>query len=636
MRAWSWILRFAQNVRRGKVHPERPFGAASVRRLRTPGWWIWLLIANASAQPAAIPEAEALNPPTSQRLAAMHAAAQRDGWAPYGAVVRAAARRAYEGEKLPAAEAWFNVYRWVALFGEAEADFVPRWIEAVQAARVGHANMATRYDMRSQPLATSLRPELQWWLIGNAAFSAEFFALLSPVDFLPRVFEILAELYQRDPARFKTHASLALAIAVVYDVPPPPSWPHGQVTAEALPRQLPAPAEAFAWWIRQEQLGRLYHKAARLGADELKFVVDVAAPFRELEWAQHACNVALNQLPVAYTMVRYRPDRMAGNIAVWPGATYRLPDILAAGGICADQAYFATQVGKARGVPTLFFYGAGNDGRHAWFGYLDGNQKWRLDAGRYAEQRFVTGYARDPQTWRQFTDHELQFLSERFRALPSYRQSRVHAAFADDYLALGNARAAGRAARQAVNFERRNQPGWETLIAAARKEGRDAKTVESVMREAALAFRAYPDLEAQYVNRVADSLRARGETSAAELEVRRIATKHKSGREDLSVQQSRDIVRRAMSTEPLLGQIRAYNSVVDTYGHGAGIGFFDEVVVGFVEHLVQLNQRAEAAKAIERARRTLQVAPGSQLATEFDRLADKVKVAKGGPLITDR
>src|SRR5688572_5120302 len=162
-------------------------------------------------------------------------------------------------------------------------------------------------------------------------------------------------------------------------------------------------------------------------------------------------------------MIRYRNDRVTSNTYAWTEQTYTLAEIMATGGICSDQAYFATQVGKARGVPTLLIYGAGNDGRHAWFGFLDEGGKWQLDAGRYAEQRFVTGFALDPQTWAQFSDHELQFLSERFRALPAFKQSQVHALFAAEYLALDKAPASAVAARKAVNFERRNQSGWETL-----------------------------------------------------------------------------------------------------------------------------------------------------------------------------
>ena len=578
-----------------------------------------------AAQAGSIPDAETVSVPTPARLATVQAAALRDGWSPQSAALRAAAFRAYERGQLAAGAAWLNVYRWSALFGEAETEFVPRWIAAVQSARVAHANMPARYEPRARPLAAIVSRDLQAWLVGDAKFSAEFFSILTPVDYLPKTLEILNDLHQRDPARFKNYASLALALAVVYDVPPPPGWPHGQVTAEALPRIWPSPAAAFAWWVRQGEQGRTYHRLTRLGADELKFVVDAAAPFPELEWAQGAANVPLNQLARAYDMIRYRRDRLTSDRPIWPGDTYRLAEILTAGGICADQAYFATQVGKARGVPTLLICGAGNDGRHAWFGFLDGNQAWQLDAGRYAEQRFVTGYAFDPQTWSEVSDHDLKFLAERFRALPPFKESRVHQIFAAEYLAAGQAPAAGAAARKAVNYERRNEAGWETLIAAARKEGRDAKTVEGLLREAALAFQRYPDIEARYVNRVADSLRARGETSAAEAEVRRISVKNKDQRGDLSVQQARDSVRRVIATEPLAGQIRAYNAAVDLQGRGAGAGFFDEVVTGFVEHLVNLGRKPEALQAIERAQRTLKVEPNTQLAADFDRLTRRVK-----------
>ncbi len=579
----------------------------------------------AAAQPAAIPEAEAMAPPTPVRLAAIHAAARRDGWAPQVAGLRRTALLAYQRDKLAAAETWFHVYRWAALFAEPESDFVPRWVQAVNAAKVGHPGLNALTTARPQALGDSLSPELQVWLTGNAAVSAEFFALLSPVDFLPKVFQILDELHRADPARFKSHARLALAIAVVFDVPPPPDWPHGQVSAAALPRKLPAPIEAFAWWLRQEQLGRTFHKISRLGADELKYVVDAAAPFAELEWAEKMADYPLGQLARAYTMVRYRASRVANDTAIWPGGTYRLPDILREGGICCDQAYFATQVGKARGVPTLFFHGAGNDGRHAWFGFLDGNRKWQLDAGRYAEQRFVTGYARDPQTWREFSDHELQFLAERFHDLPSFRQSRVHADFAADLLAAGDAAGAGAAARKAVNFERRNQAAWDTLVAAAQKAGRDARTIEALWREAALAFQRYPDLEALCINRTAESLRARGETSLADAEVGRIVSKNKGARSDLSVQQARETVLRSFAGQTLPEQIHTYNSVLETQGRGAGIAFFDGVVVVFAEHLVQLQQPAEAVRAVERARRTLKVEPNSQLEHESAQLLAKLK-----------
>lgn len=577
-----------------------------------------------AGQPA-VAEAEIAFPPTAARLREIHAAAQRDGWDVHAAPLRAAALRAYAADKAVAAEAWLNASRWAALLAENEADAVQAWIGAMNRAKAGHPNLPTNFSLRANPLAARVNPELQAWLLADADFSAQFFQLRSPLDHPVRVLEILNELFLRDPARFRSYARLALALAVVHDVPPPPWWPHHQVPATVLPRRLAAASDAFAWWTQQDRAGRTFHKLAKLDADELKFVVDSPAPFGELEWVQSVAEFPLSHLERAYTMVRYRNDRVANNAMVWTGKSYRLVDILGAGGICADQAYFATQAGKARGVPTLLFAGAGNDGRHAWFGFLDTAGKWRLDAGRHAEQRLVTGHAIDPQTWLPISDHALKFLSERFRELPSFRQARVHAIFAAEYLAAGDLRAAGVAARKAVTFERRHQPGWETLIDAARAEKRDARTLEGLWREAAQAFRGFPDLEAHYANRIAESLRARGETSAADEQARSIALKHKGGRADLSAQQAREMVWRAVGSQAPAEQIRVFNQTLDTYGRGAGIGFFDEVVVPFCDHLLGLKLQAEAVRAAERARRVLKVEPGSQLDTESQALLKRLR-----------
>jgi len=575
--------------------------------------------------PAPISDAEAVLPPTPARLAELAKTAGTDHWRASVPLLRTAARTAYLRERSEAANRWFVVARWAALLAKSEAEFVPEWIKAIEGARVGRPNLASLYDTVNLPLGRWLSPDLQRWLVGNAAFGDEFFSLLAPQDHLPAVFQLLNALHRRDPVKFARYSSLALAIALVHDVPPPPHWPHGQVSATALPRKMNAPAEVFDWWIAEDVAGRTFHRLARLQADELKFVVDAAAPLAELKWTQQVADFPLTHLDRAYTMVRYRQDRVANNHPIWPGATYTLHDILQAGGICVDQAYFATETGKARGVPTLFFTGAGNDGRHAWFGFLDTAQKWKLDVGRYAEQRFVTGYALDPQTWRQISDHELKFLAERFRTLPTFRQSAGHGAFAEDFLATKDFAAAARAARKAVTLERRNLPAWETLLAAEAKLPRTPRQIEAVLREAALAFQLYPDVAAGFSNRVSASLRARGETSAAEAEERDIARRNRSKRGDLSAQQAREILLRSMATDPVQAQERTYQSVLASFGQGAGIGFFDQVVVTFVQHLVRLGNKPAAERALVRARQTLKFEPNSQLDEDYFRLLAAVR-----------
>lgn len=602
---------------------------------RRGGWarWacaaVWLLAAaRLGAQGyAPLTDAEMLAPPTPPRLIELTAYANQAGWDKLAPVLRSAARRAYENGRLPAAERWYQVYRWSALFATTEVEFIPHWMKEVEAARVVHANLPQRWVPHKKHLGDWVAPGLQLWLVSNGDFSGQFFNLVAPVDFLPEVLHILDDLHQRDPDRFARYASLALAIAVVYDLPPPPDWPHGQVRPEAFPHHLPLPAEAFDWWIRQDQLDRTYIRIRSLGADELIFVVDAAAPFAELEWSQRNVAVPLAQLTKAYTMIRYRTDRAEKELYVWPDGAYTLAEIRRLGGICVDQAYFATQVGKARGVPTLLFRGEGKDGRHAWFGYLDGNGQWQLNAGRLGEQQLVTGYARDPQTWKDISDHELQFLSERFRTQPAYHSSSVHQEFAGDYLRAGAAAAAIRAAWKAIHFEPRNVDAWATLLDAQEKQGDTPKQIEATLYQAIAAFGNYADLEAGFSGRLCRSLRARGQLSAADFEEQRILTKNRIARGDLALLRARDSLLESMATRPLEESIKAYNALVDTQGRGAGIEFYDRIVTTFIQQLLKLNKVPEARAAAERARDRLYHPPGSQLEGEFLKLFKELNVA---------
>jgi hypothetical protein len=587
----------------------------------------WIFCASAQSQPRT-PETKENFGPSKAQLEAVYSAAQRDGWAAQLTVLRSSARESFADDNLPAAAAWLGAYRWATLFSKPQSEFIPAWVNAVNDAKVGHNGMAKVYHGGPELLADSMTPECQAWVITQPEFSAEFFSLLQPVDFLPRVFAILSELHHHDPEKLETYSSLALAIALVYDVPPPPDWPHAQVTSAKLSRTWPDPVQMFDWLTQQDRLGRTQHSLRRLRADELKFVVDVSAPLKELDWAQSSLNLPLNQLERAYTMVPYRKDRMTKDKSVWPEADYALQTILAQGGICVDQAYFANVVGKARGVPTLFFRGVGDDGRHAWFGFLGLGQQWQLDAGRYAEQKFITGYARDPQTWSLISDHELKLLAQRSQASASFRHSRLMTDFAGDFLKDGDGTSALRAARKAVNYDRRNQRAWEILLASEETLQMPAKTREASLREAMLAFAHHPDLETIYSKRISRSLRDRGESSAADFEERRIMRKFALDRADLSLRQTREAMWRINGTNSADQLVRNYNATVDRMGPGAGIAFYDEIVVPVIQHLAGLQQIIEAERALGRARRTLRVEPESQLAQEFAFASDQLRALR--------
>lgn len=575
----------------------------------------------------AIPAGELARAPTAARIAALVERGGAQGWGSVAPVLRAAAFQAYESGSgyVPA---WYYLYRWADLLGTPNHRELNDWVKAVSDAGGAHGNMPLQYEPRPGSLAGQVSRELQLALLGNAALSEEFFQLLDPQDRPSEVLAVLQRIRQAEPGLFADYGSLALAIAVVYDMPPTPLWPHGQVTPAVLPRKLPAPEVAFAYWAKLDRAGVTLQRLRRLPAAELKFLVDIAVPTAELDWARQNVPLGLADLAKAYDMIKYREDRLKLNVFSWPGRDYRLATILQQGGICVDQAYFASTVGKAKGIPTIMFRGAGLDGRHAWFGYLDAGQKWQLDCGRYAEQKFVTGLAYDPQTWRDINDHELGFITERFRTLPTYKLSVMHAAFAREYLEAGKPGQALKAAREAVNRDRRNLDAWNVLLDAQAAVSPDLRAREAILRDAILAFPRYPDLEIGFSRQLVDVLRQRGETSLAAFEEQRIGRKYQSTRNDLSILQAASLLDRSAKTDDAAAQIKLYNRTLETTGAGQTIDYYDKVVRPFVQHLAEQGQVQGALQCLDRARRTLRVIPGGQLDLEMTALATQLKTGK--------
>ncbi len=528
---------------------------------------------------AQVVPAEWLREPPGERAAAVIVqGAGHYGWPAMAKALRAAALEAYTRGGLAPAEAWRNAARWAGVWA-ADAGVAPR-------------------------------P----WLLADAEFSAAYFAREQPEDDRGAALRILDELRGRDTRAFGEYASLALAIALVYDTPPPGrDWPHWQVTEQALPRRLPAPADAFAYFTELDRSGRSLQKLSRLDAAELRFLVDLAAPLDELRWAREKVKTPLARLDETYASVAYRRDRIEDGAYVWPGRRYTLEEILAEGGICVDQAYFAAQAGKARGVPTLLFGGAGRDGRHAWFGYLGTGRRWHMDAGRYAEQQFVTGLAIDPQTWAEVSDHELAFLSEGFRREKNAREAAIHAGFAGWLREEGKRAEAEAAARAAVRLERRELAGWEVLLALRPEAGTER---EAVAREAAGGLSAYPELQARFMEAAIASLRARGEAEEADRLGRELARRFADRRSDLSlIQIAREL--EAAGARPPGEQLKLFRSRLRRFGHGAGAGMWDEVVRPFVMRLARAGNLAEARAALAEAREVLGGGGGSQLDTEM-------------------
>ncbi len=205
------------------------------------------------------------------------------------------------------------------------------------------------------------------------------------------VYELLDRLRQRHGARLNTYANLATAICIVHDRELRVQVNENSATAAD-------PVALFEYYVRHES--RMALGLRNVPPQLLMYVVDTTATVEELTWAlgryQDDREVGRRYFEVRYDFNHLRrgtPKRVTVE-------GFNLPNILEYGGVCADQAYFAVNVGKAMGIPTAYTVGRGADLGHAWVGYFQvrGRQaRWNFDVGRYREFQDIRGVVRHPQ-----------------------------------------------------------------------------------------------------------------------------------------------------------------------------------------------------------------------------------------------
>ena len=170
------------------------------------------------------------------------------------------------------------------------------------------------------------------------------------------------------------------------------------------------PLPTFDHFITSEK--KMLFGLKGIAPELLIYMVDIAAPQDEMQWAlrTYAGNRAVGSL---YDKIEYDFDHLEkGRPKKVSVAGWNLQNILRYGGVCADQAYFATTVGKSIGVPCV--YTTATDGvlSHAWIGYVgrSGNRPMWTEVGRFGGYQSVEGFIRDPQTGNKISNTQMPML----------------------------------------------------------------------------------------------------------------------------------------------------------------------------------------------------------------------------------
>lgn len=252
-------------------------------------------------------------------------------------------------------------------------------------------------------------------LADNPNLAREIALSLANEDKPERVFALLSRLAKGRPELVGDGSKLSAVIAaicLVHDDPPAhpvlprtPAPIRGGPDPAAKPLVMPAATpvdpllllDALAASRRQS-----IYPLESMPVALLVHVVDAHATPQDRTWARG--TYAGNRAPgMLYDSITYDTAHFKYNQPkkIFREKAYSLENIKRVGGVCVEQAYFASEVGKALGVPSVFVTVRGASIGHAYVGYLKqqgGSVVWDFDEGRGDEYEDLRGNVLHPQT----------------------------------------------------------------------------------------------------------------------------------------------------------------------------------------------------------------------------------------------
>jgi hypothetical protein len=462
--------------------------------------------------------------------------------------------------------------------------------------------------------AVSARPEVAWLL------SRE----IRPSDRIDRALGILDRLGKLPNDPMKTLPALAVAYAVVFDVPFPDGWPHHQVPKKNLPTTTETVEQRFGYYAALDARSKLVFRMRDLSVAQLKFVIDSQTPLTEFDWARDEVRFPSSGADKLFSMIKYDEPRYLKGQYSWPWKdSYTLENIQKAGGICVDQAYFANAVGKANGIPTLYFSGQGQSGGHAWFGYLKKGKRWDLDVGRYATQNYPVGNARDPQSWSILNDSELLQMSEDVLDRPAYPDAQLALVWAnlqEDSSGLKKAQ-----------FDRARAllPAW---ILPWREEAIFLITSKAPLPEQKAFAEAWvagfardPDLKLEGQTMQQGVLKEMGDTAGADTVLLAIQQQNRRKRFDLGIGAGSGRVLDLLEKKDWQGADQEFKKLVRKFDDKGGGNLFYQLVRPYVETCIEMGQGKQAADALDYAEKKMPQQDSSILSIEFKDLRAEIE-----------
>ena len=568
---------------------------------------------------------------------------------------------------------WVDLYQWLDLLESEESSVTKRWLshhlsstdeQTVGGEKIGvtihvpGSPLVQRYDAlqhrvteqvagdssllgqvmgklvappflpRNGRLIDRLDPEFVAFTLADPVFLARWSESFSEDDFAPKVLLNLQSIWKSNSAEFHDFLNLALALSVVMDQPFPDFWPHHQVPQRDVPRVELQPSESFARWVEAFRTGKLRTDLRQLAVKELKFVIDAPLAPSEFDFIRGSPSLSRLDPPHAFASIAYDRGRIAKDVYEWPWGAYLLSSIRNHGGICVDQAYYAAILGKAQGIPTIFFAGQGKDGGHAWLGYLKGRDSWDLNVGRYSAQNYATGEGLDPQNWTPITDHALDLLTRHLGNRDPQDFARRDLVMAWNFRRRNDAVAEGRALDSARMTCPENPRLWDAREDWLQRTASSAAEIKAHHESAIRQFSRFTDLRTQHEQALVRLARDTGDTATATRLSEQIVHENRGGltgegRADLSAAAAWNLINARMTARDLKGAVAEYERQLRFQGIGGGGDFFYRVVSPFASRLIADGRRDLALVSLKDAFVTMKPEKGSLVDRDLRKLWEK-------------
>ncbi|MBD3672009.1 MAG: hypothetical protein HUJ26_00670 [Planctomycetaceae bacterium] len=259
------------------------------------------------------------------------------------------------------------------------------------------------------------------WFEDHPEIKEELYTAINPeYDSPVEALRVIYDLWKADPERVADYGALAIATAVVWDVPGRGVYDyarHQRRTHSVMPDEmLDSPIDNFNYLVENENV--MQGRAQLVPWEFMVHLVNHKTPGEERAWALQNYLPKRQMFGSCYSEVPYDTVMLetSSSECRLDGEMYSLSNIKTLGGVCAMQADYAARVGKSLGVPAEYVRGESAFGDyHAWVMWVELKQltktgiNFSLEShGRYRGDKYYVGQLQDPQTGAWITDRDLE------------------------------------------------------------------------------------------------------------------------------------------------------------------------------------------------------------------------------------